>query len=399
MLVKICDAPMGAGKTSAAINYMNQHWEKNFLFVTPYLSEVERVCSACAEREFVAPENKGKGKLEDLIHQVMLRNCIASTHALLSTYNNAAASVIKDAGYTLILDEVANVLDIVEISKADVLGILNNWATYDKDTGRVIWLDDTYSGKFNNIKRMAQSNRLIFFNNAFLFWEFPVDVFEAFDEVIILTYMYECQIQAYYFKAHGIEMQPTYIDNSTGSYLFTENEVKYSFMQNFVKKINVCDHAKLNMIGDKKGSLSKSWYTRVKKSISLKRLKDNMYNYFYNICKAKSNDVLWTTFKDYSRSTSPRSYSKGYLPCTMRASNSYRDRNCLAYCVNIFINPVISQYFYSKGIVVDQDRYALSTLVQWIWRSAIRDGKDINIYLPSKRMRTLLLNWIAEVSQ
>lgn len=399
MLVKICDAPMGAGKTSAAINYMNQHWEKNFLFVTPYLTEVERICSACAEREFIAPENKGEGKLEDLIQNVQARNCIASTHALLSTYNDTAAATIKNAGYTLILDEVANVLDLVEITKADVLGILNNWATYDKDTGRVIWLDDTYNGKFNNIKRMAQSNRLIFFNNAFLFWEFPIDVFEAFDEVIILTYMYECQIQAYYFQAHGIEMRPIYVDNSSGKYLFSENKVEYSFMRNYTKKINICDHAKLNMIGDKDGSLSKSWYTRVKKSVSLKRLKDNMYNYFYNICRAKSNDVMWASFKDYSRSTSPRSYSKGYLSCTMRASNEYRDRTCLAYCVNIFINPVICQYFYSKGIVVDQDRYALSTLVQWIWRSAIRDGKEINVYVPSKRMRALLTDWIEEVSK
>ena len=83
----------------------------------------------------------------------------------------------------------------------------------------------------------------------------------------------------------------------------------------------------------------------------------------------------------------------------MRASNEYRDRTCLAYCVNIFINPVICQYFYSKGIVVDQDRYALSTLVQWIWRSAIRDGKEINVYVPSKRMRVLLTDWIEEVSK
>lgn len=399
MRIKICDAPMGAGKTSAAINYMNEHWEKNFLFVTPYLTEVERICSACAEREFIAPQNKGEGKLEDLIQNVQARNCIASTHALLSTYNDTATTTIKDAKYTLILDEVANILDLVDITKADIEGIFNNWATYDKDTGRVIWLDNAYTGEFNDIKAMAQSNRLIYFNNAFLFWEFPINVFEAFDEVIILTYMYECQIQTYYFKSHGVEMQPIYVDRSSGEYQFTENKVEYAFMRSFVKKINVCDHAKLNAIGDKDGSLLKSWYVRAKRSISLKRLKDNMYNFFYNICKAKSNDVLWTTFKDYSQSASPKSYSKSYLSCTMRASNEYRSRTSLAYCVNIFVNPVICQYFYSKDIVVDQDRYALSTLVQWIWRSAIRDGKEINVYIPSKRMRELLLNWIEEVAK
>ena len=48
---------------------------------------------------------------------------------------------------------------------------------------------------------------------------------------------------------------------------------------------------------------------------------------------------------------------------------------------------------------MDQDGYALSEMLQWIWRSAIRDGKEINLYIPSKRMRTLLTDWIDETSQ
>ena len=34
-----------------------------------------------------------------------------------------------------------------------------------------------------------------------------------------------------------------------------------------------------------------------------------------------------------------------------------------------------------------------------IWRSAIRDGKPINLYIPSKRMRELLINWINNTYQ
>lgn len=45
---------------------------------------------------------------------------------------------------------------------------------------------------------------------------------------------------------------------------------------------------------------------------------------------------------------------------------------------------------------VDEDAYALSEMLQWIWRSSIRDGKPINIYIPSKRMRTLLMNWLEQ---
>lgn len=55
-------------------------------------------------------------------------------------------------------------------------------------------------------------------------------------------------------------------------------------------------------------------------------------------------------------------------------------------------------FYQSNNIEVDDDEYALSTMVQWIWRSAIRNGEEIRLYVPSKRMRELLQNWIEEVS-
>ena len=37
---------------------------------------------------------------------------------------------------------------------------------------------------------------------------------------------------------------------------------------------------------------------------------------------------------------------------------------------------------------------ALDKLVQWIFRSQLRDNLPINIYIPSSRMRELLNKWI-----
>jgi len=48
---------------------------------------------------------------------------------------------------------------------------------------------------------------------------------------------------------------------------------------------------------------------------------------------------------------------------------------------------------------VREDEAALSTMVQWIWRSAIRDGEEVWIYIPSKRMRSLLIAWIRDVER
>ena len=63
------------------------------------------------------------------------------------------------------------------------------------------------------------------------------------------------------------------------------------------------------------------------------------------------------------------------------------------------MNVGVKLFYQRHNIKVNEDMYALSTMIQWIWRSAIRDGKDINIYIPSKRMRTLLVDWINTVSK
>ena len=42
---------------------------------------------------------------------------------------------------------------------------------------------------------------------------------------------------------------------------------------------------------------------------------------------------------------------------------------------------------------------ALSEMLQWVWRSAIRDDKPINLYIPSRRMRELLIDWINTTNQ
>ncbi|MEG2695893.1 MAG: hypothetical protein RR966_15745, partial [Acinetobacter sp.] len=43
-----------------------------------------------------------------------------------------------------------------------------------------------------------------------------------------------------------------------------------------------------------------------------------------------------------------------------------------------------------------EDIFALSEMVQWVWRSAIREGNPINIYVPSSRMRDLLERWLED---
>ena len=47
-----------------------------------------------------------------------------------------------------------------------------------------------------------------------------------------------------------------------------------------------------------------------------------------------------------------------------------------------------------KGVNIDEETWALSELIQWLFRSAIREENEINIYIPSKRIRSLLQEWL-----
>ncbi|SEI14496.1 hypothetical protein SAMN05192559_12119 [Halobacillus karajensis] len=64
--INVIDSIMGSGKTSWAIQYMNNSpRHKRFIYITPFLNEVKRVIDS-TDREFTQPQNENDGtKLDD----------------------------------------------------------------------------------------------------------------------------------------------------------------------------------------------------------------------------------------------------------------------------------------------------------------------------------------------
>lgn len=397
MVVKVCDMIMGSGKTQSAITLMNQDKEGRYIFITPYLEEVNRIKSSCSSRHFKDPQSKSEGgKLENLHYLLSAKHNIASTHALFEAYNEETIGLIRDGEYKLVLDEVFQAVRIIKISPKD-LQILKKDLIDVGENYRVRWIRDDYDGLFNEYRDMCLTGNVLLYNGYLLLWEFPIEVFQAFKEIIILTYMFDSQVQKYYFDANGIEFQYIGTVYENGVYHFSDTPVMPWYVRELPEKIHIVDDNKLNKIGDVRSHLSSSWYAKAKASKGqpqIKQMRNNLSNLFKHRCGSSSDRNMWTVFKDYQNLLKGKGYTKGFLSCNIRATNAYRNRDCLAYCVNVYYNPLLKNYFLEHGIEVREDEYALSEMIQWVWRSAIRDGNEIWVYIPSRRMRELFQNWL-----
>jgi hypothetical protein len=105
---------------------------------------------------------------------------------------------------------------------------------------------------------------------------------------------------------------------------------------------------------------------------------------------------MWTTFKLYrSKLKGPR-YTRGFVSINAKATNEYQEKAALAYLADRHANPLVTGYFQDMGVEIGPNRFGLTELIQWLWRSRIRQGepKPICLFIPSDRMRTILTNWM-----
>ena len=325
----------GAGKTQAAIHLMNENPDNKFLFITPFLDEVNRIRNSCPALKFAEPKALDRdGKFGNLISLLENKMNIASTHALFSRYNSYVASLIKQGGYTLILDEVTDVVDFLDAHPDDVRDLIERRHIAVGENGRVYWIDENYNGYFKRYKQQIQSGYVIMDNDKLLLWLFPIEVFEAFDEVIILTYMFDAQMQKYYFDVHGCGYENIGTRRLAGiDYEFCD-VAESTPPPSLSGKIHILDDPLLNEIGDAPTALSVSWHEREKfvpGHPTLDKLKKNLYNVFRNKFDAVAGDIIWTTYKDYVNTLKGKGYTNSFLSFNARACNDYADRHYLGY--------------------------------------------------------------------
>lgn len=389
----VLDSIMGSGKTTWAINYMNNHQDKNFIYVTPFLEEVQRV-KTTVNRTVWEPtqQNESGSKLASFKSIIQIHNTICTTHALFRMLDNECIELLKQREFTLILDEVLEVVEELPYTKGDVEFLMSSKYISVGETGLLQWIDEQNENLsfgiklFQDFERMIKCNQIIKINDSLL-WQFPPEIFKVFKDIYVLTYNFEASMLYYYFKTNKIDFIKKGVNKGEICDFVNIDKSKYR------KLINIYSgNLNHNIPNTNSYSFSKRYYERNPQLIN--KIKNNIYNYFFNVMKSPSSNNMWTSFKSWQNQLSGKGYARGFVPCTARATNKFRNKSVLVFPINIYMHPLIIQYFNKYGYTVNQDEYALNVLLQWIWRSAIREEKSVYIYLLSSRMRILLYQWL-----
>lgn len=427
MSIKVYDAMMGSGKTTRIIEEIQKadHSQK-FIFITPLLTECHRIAGTVYEesdiykrpiildsddtsilyqyREEDTPLrnkifkhpyfSKAGGKAESLPVLIKNKDNIVSTHQLFVNLTTKVLEAAKD--YILVIDEMLSIYEIyTQYSLEEINTMLSNkWITLDEKDGITLRFHREYYGAnidgrdptentyYENFANLCDLGQLMLIDNKVVIWELAAEALSSFKDVWIATYMFEDNIMSTYLKAHGIEYE-------TITFGKKPSEIKH--LINIYEDIG---RSNLNTIGDKNSALSA---TNCKITAVKDTLANNLDNFVRNKIKCKKSDLIWTSFKSGKtriQKNSTNNYANQWIPYNTKATNEFGNIHNVVYLCNIYPNPELVKASSARGFSVNENIYALSEMVQFIWRSAIRNEEPINIYVPSSRMRTLLNSWL-----
>ncbi len=405
-MIHVIDSMCGTGKSTKMFELMRAKSKENselrFLYITPFLTEIdERVPKELPELDFYTPENKGRGKIGDLKMLIFEGKNIASTHALFSNLTTHMVDMLIEKQYVLVIDEALSCVGLLDKSlvPSDTRDLLKSGMVLINPESRnqLAWNETEYpahDGRYSFVRNLCNLGVVYCYADTFLMFEYPPKLLKDLKEVWVLTYLFQGSDMRCWLDLNNI---PYAIEDNNKLGLLSEDILKQNIRQN----LTIIENRATNSKMQRNTTLSKGWFEKAKSE------EINKYKAMLRSCvvtnKAKAGEVFWTTYKDHQKRMQGTGYTKGvsedmpaFLPMNIRATNDYRNYTLCMYAVNIFKNPVEVNYLQSNGITVDSDMFALSEMIQFIWRGAIRQGKPMKVLILSERMRNLLIKWLGE---
>lgn len=435
---------MSSGKSCAManlLNYDSYYRDKKIIYVAPFLSECERFKNAC-NRTFIEPrawDQYGGSKLKHIALLLSEQKSVSTTHAALSLYDENIISLIKSGEYILIMDETCNVVEELSFNAEDVwlleqAGVIRKDGTAYRFNDHAHYVENkgTLSGIVDKMRYMDLHGYSGERGEKFYYYTMPPAVLQAFSEIFVLTYMWECSDLRLVMDSIGMEWEYLYVDKVDfgNGYMITEKKPEVpDYVIKIPDLIDVYEYSEpakklgrppkdLNKWRPKhKGRegrdepvyfdrLSVSFFENEKKNAAIiTELRNNIRTYFDSMMSkydGTTMECMWSTYKDHMGKlySSKNAWMEDqFVSFNERAKNDYAHCKFMAYAVDIFPRPTKKGWYESFGGKYPERDVALSTMVQWIYRGQIRRGKKIHVFVPSERMRGYLEDWIAEISQ
>jgi len=412
--IKIEDYPCGSGKTTRMIENFKE--DQKYLVILPLLSEITRVIEGAKDIEFVQPDendNEHGTKTSSLEAHLLLGSNIATTHEMYERLVPMVKAGLLD-DYDIIIDEVPNVVkSVTSKSRTSIQEFYVDAGYMDVDAGTGLvrpthkWrqnqdqVSDTLSPK---ILKYAESGCLYLQDGEMFIWALPQCILSAGNSVTVMTYKAEGSMLLSYLRKLGLSFEVS-----------NDNDMEEDFRTKAaelitIKDIGALSKLKLTYSGQEKGMSSSSYYSKV--SRSLKNLKErklvgvDIYDILItckkdawlkasndNQPKPKSEENEKTKSKPGVFAKNSRLKDANWIANTTRGTNDFIHCSHLVYLYDQNINPVVARWLGDSSRAFN-DAYALTELIQWVWRSRIRRGKPITLYLPSPRMRRLFEVWL-----
>ena len=399
----IIDSWMGTGKSTTAISMINQDTRRKYIVIVEYKEEIDRYIEACPSIDFQTPDDKYT-KSSDFIRLVKEGKSIVTTHSLIQTVNitENELQILKNNDYIFIIDETLDVICPLTTVSDDIISMLNERYIEKDDDNNIKWIrSNDYTGDHAVWKDIIKSNRVKiiegneeFKNKPALIWVMNPKILSAADKVYVLTFNFDGSYMKPYLEINNFPYLIGHVENFT----FVEGPEDRNRQKELANsRLHVLDH-QINKIGDSRTALSKNWYKRAS-AAERKQVSNNTRNFFLNMMRCRSGDAIYTNFEEFNNSYPVRDYIGSFTACNLKATNKYAQTHSLAYLINVFMHPNIKKYFVSQNLTItalDEEKVALNQLMQRIWRSAIRNGEEVNLYLPSRRMREVLTRFLTE---
>jgi len=380
----VIDSVMGSGKSTYAIKLINSRPEENFIVVVPTLDEVSRYQQAIT-RETATPNadtESGYKLLRDRFKFLAEQNkTIITTHALLEAWDYEALAILKERHYTLILDEVTDLVRPFDSIKGRDFAMLKNDNVVQEELQpdgliKIVLGSNPYTddqGKklaFSNFVESVSSGFMYRVRDSFFIWVGSSERFRVFDSVIVLTYLFKGSVMEAWLSYHGDQYQ---LKSLACGLLVDYQDIGGETIKHL---INLLDCPVMNRVGSG-NKLSRTWYKHKATASNRQELADNMRR-FFRTAGVTAEEAMWSVYKDQALKIKPKGYTSikagqkvsdiilslptdervtttCWLPINSKATNSYRHKQAVAYMVNVRAFPAITGFFQDVGIIFDEE--------------------------------------------